>query len=248
MWGVLSSARDVDTRSLLKRSYSLFRGVETPDRELVERCIAAYGVQGDDGRWRLRDEDTLARRQLEQTLLAASLIDAGHRIGFKVQVGRELRRRPLGATYVGKANVLADLLSDQEKTTPLARALRGPADVLDAVDLAWYDRGKMVFLWQLDWTARLYRSLSAIGEQIPDDDRVFRFLAIADERRPLAAFKLERSAALRTAVRRRGWRFVKWGPLRAFAADPDAGLDGLEPVLGLEPAVEQAGQQLAFKW
>jgi hypothetical protein len=248
VWGVLSSARDVDTRSLLKRSYGLFRGVETPDRELVERCIAAYGVQGDDGRWRLRDEDTLARRQLEQTLLAASLVDAGHRIGFKVQVGRDLRRRPLGATYAGKGNVLADLLSDQEKTTPLARALRGPAEVLDAVDLAWYDRGKMVFLWQLDWTARLHRSLSAIGEQIPDDDRVFRFLALADERRPLAAFKLERSAALRTAVRRRGWRFVKWGPLKAFAADPEAGLDGLEPVLGLEPAVEQAGQQLAFRW
>ena len=248
VWGVLSAARDADTRSLLKRSYSLFRGVETPDRELVERCIAAYGVQGDDGRWRLRDEDPLAKRQLDQTLLAASLIEAGHRIGFKVQIGRELRRRPLGAGFVGKANVLADLLTDQEKTTPLARALRGPADVLDAVDLAWYDRGKMVFLWQLDWTARLHRSLVAIGEQIPDDDRVFRFLALADERRPLAAFKLERSATLRQAVRRRGWRFVKWTPLRSFAADPEAGLDGLEPVLGLEPAVEQAGQQLAFKW
>ena len=248
VWGVLSAARDVDTRSLLKRSYGLFRGVETPDRELVERCIAAYGVQSDDGRWRLRDEDPLAKRQLEQTLLAASLIEAGHRMGFKVQIGRELRRRPLGSTYVGGPNVLADLLTDQEKTTPLARALRGPADVLDAVDLAWYDRGKMVFLWQLDWTARLHRSLIAIGEQIPDDDRVFRFLALADERRPLAGFKLDRSAALQQAVRRRGWRFVKWSPLRAFAADPAAGLDGLEPVLGLEPAVEQAGQQLAFKW
>ena len=248
VWGVLSSAHDVDTRSLLKRSYGLFHGVETPDRELVERCIAAYGVQGDDGRWRLREEDALAKRQLEQTLLAASLIDAGHRIGFKVQVGRELRRRALGTGYIGKANVLADLLTDQEKTTPLARALRGPADVLDAVDLAWYDRGKMVFLWQLDWTARLHRGIIALGEQIPDDDRVFRFLALADERRPLAAYKMERSAALRQAVRRRGWRFVKWSPLRAFAADPETGLEGLEPVLGLEPAVEQAGQQLAFKW
>lgn len=248
VWGVLAAAREVDTRSLLKRAYGLFRGVETPDRELVERCIAAYGVQGDDGRWRLRETDTLAKRQLDQTLLAASLIEAGHRIGFKVQIGRELRRRPLGSAYLGRANILADLLSDQEKTTPLSRALRGPAEVLDAVDLAWYDRGKMVFLWQLDWTARLHRSLVAVGEQIPDDDRVFRFLALADERRPLAAFKLERSAALRQAVRRRGWRFVKWTPLRAFAADPEAGLEGLEPVLGLEPAVEQAGQQLAFKW
>src|SRR5205085_2271223 len=160
VWGVLSSAHDVDTRSLLKRSYGLFRGAETPDRELVERCIAAYGIQGDDGRWRIRDEDALVKRQLEQTLLAASLIDAGHRIGFKVQVGRELRRRPLGGGYAGRANVLSDLLSDQEKTTPLRRALRGPAEVLDAVDLAWYDRGKMVFLWQIDWTARLHRSLS----------------------------------------------------------------------------------------
>ena len=248
VWGVLAAGRDVDTRSLLKRTYGLFRGVETPDRELVERCIAAYGVQGDDGRWNLRDTDALARRQLDQTTLAASLIETAHRIGFKVQIGRDLRRRALGSTYAGRANILADLLSDQEKTTPLAKALRGPGEILDAVDLAWYDRGKMVFLWQLDWTARLHRSLVAIGEQIPDDDRVFRFIAIADERRPLAAFKLERSAVLRQAVRRRGWRFVKWAPLRAFAIDPDAGLDGLEPVLGLEPAVEQAGHQLAFKW
>ena len=49
-------------------------------------------------------------------------------------------------------------------------------------------------------------------------------------------------------VRRRGWRFVKWAPLRKFLQDGEAGLDGLEPVLGLEPAVEQTGHQLAFKW
>src|SRR5213075_218525 len=81
VWGLLSASRDVETRMLLRRAYGLFRDVETPDRELVERCIAAYGHQGDDGRWRLREEDTLAKRQMEQTLLAASLIDAGHRIG-----------------------------------------------------------------------------------------------------------------------------------------------------------------------
>ncbi|HEX9269510.1 MAG TPA: hypothetical protein VF998_06695 [Candidatus Limnocylindria bacterium] len=248
VWGVLSAARDIDTRSLLRRAYGLFRAVETPDRELVERCIAAYGTQGDSGRWRLRDEDALVRRQAEQTLLAAGLVDAGHRNGFKVQLGRELRRRPLGAPHTDRGAIIADLLSDSEKVTPLGREVRGPGEVLDAVDVAWYGRGRMSFLWQLDWTARLHRSLVAIGEQIPDDDRVFRFLALADERRPLAVFKLERSAALREAVRRRGWRFVKWGPLRSFVADPAGALAGLEGVLGLEPAVEQAGQQLAFRW
>jgi len=248
VWGLLASGRDTETRALLRRADALFPGVETPDRELVERCVAAYGVQGDDGRWRLRETDALARRQQDQSLLAAQLVEAGHHIGFKVHVGRDLRRRALGEAYAGRAAILADLLTDSEKTVSLGRYLRGPAEVLDAVDVVWYDAGRMVFLWQLDWTARLHRSLVTLGESIPDDPKVFRFLAIADERRPLAGYKLARSAALSEAVRRRGWRFVKWAPLRAFATDPAAGLEGLEPILGLEPAVEQAGQQLAFKW
>ncbi|GAC1698533.1 MAG: hypothetical protein NVS9B6_08810 [Candidatus Limnocylindrales bacterium] len=248
VWGLLAAGRDTETRALLRRTYALFRGSETPDRELVERCVAAYGVQGDDGRWRLRENDGLVARQQDQSLLAAQLVETGHRIGFKVHIGRDLRRRTLGEAYAGQATILADLLSDTENTVSLGRFLRGPAEVLDAVDVVWYDAGKMVFLWQLDWTARLYRSLVTLGESIPDDPKVFRFLAIADERRPLAGYKLARSAVLSEAVRRRGWRFVKWAPLRAFATDPEAGLEALEPVLGLEPAVEQAGQQLAFKW
>ncbi len=248
VWGLLAAGRETETRALLRRTYALFRGTETPDRELVERCIAAYGVQGDDGRWRLRESDGLVRRQQDQSLLAAQLVESGHRIGFKVHIGRDLRRRALGEAYAGHAAILADLVSDTEKTVSLNRYLRGPAEVLDAIDVVWYDAGKMVFLWQLDWTARLHRSLVTLGESIPDDPKVFRFLAIADERRSLAGYKLARSATLAEAVRHRGWRFVKWAPLRAFATDPAAGLEGLEPVLGLEPAVEQAGQQLAFKW
>jgi hypothetical protein len=106
----------------------------------------------------------------------------------------------------------------------------------------------MTFLWQVDWTARLHRSVISLGEAIPDDDRLFRFVAVADERTALVQEKLRRSPVLADVVRRRGWRFVKWDPLRRFLADTEAGLDGLEAVLGLEPAVEQAGQQLAFRW
>jgi hypothetical protein len=73
-------------------------------------------------------------------------------------------------------------------------------------------------------------------------------LAVADERTTLIADKLARAPALAEVVRRRGWRFVKWAPLRRFLADGQAGLEGLEPVVGLEPAVEQTGQQMAFKW
>src|SRR5947199_9820701 len=119
---------------------------------------------------------------------------------------------------------------------------------MDFIDCCWYNRDRIAFHRQAEWTERMYRSIVSIGEAIPDDDRVFRFLAIADERAALLQQKLERSAPLSDIVRRRGWRFVKWRPLRGFLANGAAGLDGLEAVLGLEPAVEQRGHQLVFKW
>ena len=248
VWGLLAASREIDTRGLLRRAYGLFRDVETPDRQLVLRCIAAYGRQGDDGRWRLREEDALARRQADQTLLALQLVDAAHRLGFRVHVGRELDRRPLPPTHADRGAVLADVMSEAERATPLSRILPVAADALEYVDCVWYDSRRMVFLWQLEWTARLHRSVVALGEAIPDDDRVFRFVAIADERRPLVELKLRRSPAIADLVRRRGWRFVKWEPLRRWATRPEVALEGLEAVLGLDPEVEQMGQQLAFRW
>src|SRR6266850_2922389 len=177
VWGLLSASRDVETRTLLRRAYGLFRDVETPDRELVERCVAAYGHQGDDGRWRLRDEDALVRRQADQTLLAIQLVDAGRRLGFKVHVGRDLERRALPEAHVHRGAVLADLMTNEEQGADVSRV----------------------------------------------------------------------SGIRSDALRRRGWRFVKWGPLRSWATRPDVALDLLEPVLGLSPEVEQTGQQLAFR-
>ena len=248
VWGLLSSAHEVDTRSLLRRTYALFRGIETPDRELVERCIAAYATQTDDGRWRLLDADALVTRQAAQAHVITELVDVGHRLGFKVHIGRDLQRRALPAAHAERGVMLADLMTDGERAGGPARSVHGRAEALEFIDCVWYERSRMVFLWQVDWTARIHRSLVALGEAIPDDDRVFRFLAVADERANLVREKLRRSPGLAEVVRRRGWRFVKWAPLRRFLADPEASLDGLEPVLGLEPAVEQAGQQLAFRW
>ena len=189
-----------------------------------------------------------AGREQDPALGAAQLVGAGHGIGFKVHVGGDLRRRALGDAYAGRATILADLLSDTEKMVSLGRYLRGPAEVLDAVDVVWYDAGRMVFLWQLDWTARLHRSLVTLGDSIPDDPKVFRNAARGAGRRDVCAHTHTRAAAVYEDGRRLGWRCVKCGTLRAFAIDPAASLEGLEPVLGLEPAVEQAGQQLAFKW
>jgi hypothetical protein len=248
VWGVLSATREVDTRSLLRRTYALFRGIETPDRDLIERVIASYAVQSEDGAWRLGDADALVARQASQAQVVAELVDAGHRLGFKVHVGRDLQRRAAPASHADRGRTLVELMTDAERLEGPSRTVRGPADALEFIDCVWYDKGRMVFLWQVEWTARLHRSLVSLGEAIPDDDRVFRFIAVADERTILLQERLARSPVLAEVVRRRGWRFVKWSPLRRFLADGEAGLDGLEPVLGLEPAVEQSGHQLAFKW
>jgi hypothetical protein len=248
VWGLLAASRDVETRGVLRRTYALFRGPETPDRELVERCLASYGTQGEDGRWRLRDTDALVRRQLEQTRLAALLLEAGHRLGFTVHVGRDLQRRPLPDPFLGRGEIIGDLMTAEEHAAHLGRHLRGSAEALHFVDCVWYGRGGMTFLWQIDWTARVHRSVVELGEAIADDERVFRFLAVPEERKGLVVLKLARAPALADVARRRGWRFVKWAPLQAFTADPAAGLQDLEPVLGLEPDAERSAHQLSFKW
>jgi hypothetical protein len=248
IWGVLSAAREVDTRSLLRRTYALFRGIETPDREVIERCIASYAVQAEDGRWRLGEPDALVARQASQAQVVSELVDAGHRLGFKVHVGRDLQRRAMPASHADRGRTLVELMTDAERLSGPARTVRGPAEALEFIDCVWYERGRMVFLWQVEWTSRIHRSVVSLGEAIPDDERVFRFIALADERATLLQEKLDRAPVLAEIVRRRGWRFVKWAPLRRFLQDGEAGLDGLEAVLGLEPAVEQTGHQLAFKW
>ena len=248
VWGVLSATREVDTRSLQRRTYALFQGIETPDRELIERCIASYAVQSEDGRWRLGDADGLVARQASQAQVVSDLVDAGHRLGFKVHVGRDLQRRAMPASHADRGRTLVELMTDAERLSGPTRTVRGPAEALEFIDCVWYERGRMVFLWQVEWTSRIHRSVVSLGEAIPDDERVFRFIALADERATLLQEKLDRAPVLAEVVRRRGWRFVKWAPLRRFLQDGEASLDGLEAVLGLEPAVEQTGHQLAFKW
>ncbi|OLC57930.1 MAG: hypothetical protein AUH85_02065 [Chloroflexi bacterium 13_1_40CM_4_68_4] len=238
VFSLLSTLSDIDTRSLLRRVYALFRGVETPDRELVLRCIASYGVQDEAGRWRLRAADQLAARQEEHAAIAADLAHLGRRLGFKIWIGRHLQRRP----------AFAELMTDVERRVHLPLLIRGPGDVLADLDVIWYERGRMVFLWKIEWTARLHQVLVDLGEAIPDTERVFRFLVVPEERRDLIRLKFQRAPTLAGVAQQRAWRLVKYAPLRALALQDQVDLNGLEPIIGLEPPVEQGGHQMVFNW
>ena len=238
VYSLLSTMHDTDTRSLQRRVYALFRGAETPDRELVLRCLASYGTQDESGRWRLRAGDQLTARQDEQAQLAVALAHLGRRLGFKIWIGRHLQRRPQ----------LAELMTDAERRAHLPLVLRGPADVLAELDCIWYDRGRMVFLWKVEWTARLHQALVTLGESIPDQERVFRFLVVPEERRDLIRLKFQRAPTLAGVAQARAWRLVKYAPLRAFVLQEQVDLNGLETIIGLEPPVEQGGHQMVFNW
>jgi len=66
------------------------------------------------------------------------------------------------------------------------------------------------------------------------------------ERAGLIRHKLDASPVLRTALEAGNWHLVLWPYLRAWLERDPLELDGLEPFLGLEPAVERRGEQLGL--
>ena len=149
---------------------------------------------------------------------------------MKVWIGRrEQTRRHDGG-------LLGDLLEPGERRLYLGGI--GPsAEDLAEVDGIWYVRGKVAFLFEVEWTAMLGEPLLRRHARIPPDDALIRFLVVAPERADLVRFKLARSPLLRAALDDGTWHIVKSDQLRAFLARDPLDLADLEPYLGLDPSV-----------
>ncbi|HVL52853.1 MAG TPA: hypothetical protein VM344_01175, partial [Vitreimonas sp.] len=174
----------------------------------------------------------------EQTELLAALVEGGHRLGMAVWLGlREQARRTGDGT-------LGDRLSERERNVHLPVIARGPIEELEAVDAIWYVRGRMAFVFEIEWTAMLGETLLRRHARIPPDERLVRFLVVPPERTELVRHKLERSPLLREAVAAGNWHVLKWNHLRAFLDAPELDLASLEPLLGLDPVVERSGEQM----
>jgi hypothetical protein len=142
--------------------------------------------------------------------------------------------------------MLGDRLSDEERRVYLPLVIHGPGDALGAVDALWYVRGRLVFLFEVEWTAMLGSAVLDRGRQIPPSEQQARFLVIPAERTELVRLKLERSPWLRGEIERQNWHFLKWQHLATLIAREGASLDWLEPILGLDPLIERGGQQLTM--
>jgi hypothetical protein len=236
VFSLLSTAGPISEEAFYERIATLFTGHDLPDEGLVRACLDSYRslASTPDG---LITADDLLRRSQEHTELLGRIADAGHRLGLRVWIGRREQSRRT------REGFLADRLDERERRAYLGGIARA-ADELAEVDGIWYIRGKVAFLFEVEWTAMLGEPLLRRHARIPPDDSLIRFLVVAPERAELVRYKLERSPLLRSALAEGNWHIVKADHLRTFLARDPLDLADLEPFLGLDPLVERSGEQM----
>jgi hypothetical protein len=237
-WSILSTAGRIDEAGFFDRIYRLFPGLQAPDEELVRACLASYATHGERGS--LATEDDLAGRSADHARTIANLVDYGHRLGLRAWVSAREHNREVGGSP------LVERLADDERRVYLPLVVRAPADALGAVDALWYLRGKLAFLFEVEWTAMVGDAVLRRGREIPVGDQQARFLVIPAERTELLRLKLQRSPWLRAEVERQNWHILKWQHLDTLLGRAGARVEWLEPVLGLDPLIERGGEQLTM--
>jgi hypothetical protein len=238
VFSLLSTAGPLSESSFLQRIAGLFTGHDLPDENLVRACLQSYRSRASTAE-RIVTGDDLLRRAQEHAEVIGLLADGGHRLGLSVWIGRREQARRLG---VGR---LADRLHESEHRVSLSHISRAVDEVAE-IDCAWYIRGKLAFLFEVEWTAMLGEPILRRHARIPQDEGTVRFLVIAPERTELVRHKLERSPLLRDAFDRDNWHVLKWNHLRSFLGRDEPSLDALEPYLGLDPVAERSGEQLGL--
>jgi len=237
-WSVLSTAGRIDEAGFFDRIYRLFPGLQAPDEELVRACLASYAAPGEHGS--LATADDVAGRTADHARTIGSLVDYAHRLGLRAWIAAREHDRPLGGVP------LVERLADEERRVYLPLVVRAPAEALGGVDVIWYLRGKMAFLFEVEWTAMVGDAVLHRGREIPVGDQQARFLVIPAERAELLRLKLQRSPWLRAEIERQNWHVLKWQHLDTLVGRPGARIEWLEPVLGLDPLIERGGEQLTM--
>lgn len=237
-WSVLSTAGRIDEAGFFDRIYRLFPGLQAPDEELVRACLDAYAAPGERGS--LGTNDELRQRGEDHSRILATLVDYGHRLSLRAWIAAREHGRSLGGRK------LVEWLAEDERRVYLPLVVRAPAEAIGQVDAIWYVRGKLAFLFEVEWTAMVGDAVLRRGREIPVTEQQARFLVIPAERAELLRLKLERSPWLRAEVERQNWHVLKWQHLETLAGRSTARMEWLEPVLGLDPLIERGGEQLTM--
>ena len=238
VYSILSTGGPLSEAAFTERVAGLFTGPDFPDQPLVRACLESYRSPSSTPD-RLTTDDDLSRRSQEHGELIARLVDTGHRLGFACWIGARQQGRIVGGMPLGNR------LDSREGAGPPYLGRTRPEE-LEEVDVIWYVRGRMAFLWEVEWTAMLGDTVLKRHARMPVDNRVVRFLVVLPERADLVRHKLARSPILGAALDEGGWHFMKANHVREWSGRDRVELADLEPLLGLDPAVERTGGQLAM--
>ena len=237
VYSLLSTAGPLSEPAFLDRIAGLFIGPDLPDEALVRACLDSYRSLAST-QDNLVTTDDLTRRSREHGELIAEIVELGHRLGFSCWIGARQQRRKVGGIP------LWERLDDRELAgPPYFGRIRG--EDLEDVDVIWYVRGRTAFLWEVEWTAMLGDTVHRHA-RMPPDERLVRFLVVLPERAELVRHKLERSPLLRTELQDGDWHLIKANHLRDWVSHEEVALADMEGLLGLDPAVERTGDQLAL--
>jgi hypothetical protein len=238
IFGLLSTSSGISEDAFFERVSRMYRGFDTPDEEMVRAILDSYRDPASPPA-QLQTGDDLQRRHAEHGAMVGMLIEYGHRLGMRAWAGPREQRRAYRDSTVG------DLLTEEEQRAYLPLISAGDPVVLENTDCMWYVRGKATFLFEVEWTAIIAEPLNR-GRRIPTDDKIVRFLVVPDERIELIRLKLSRSPLLRAALLEDNWHILKWDHVRRLHTQEEASLEQLAPLIGLDPAAEEQGEQLAL--
>jgi predicted RNA-binding Zn-ribbon protein involved in translation (DUF1610 family) len=196
--------------------YHRFPGYLTPEAELVEAALRAWGQEVEPGLWR-----GLETVPDERGPLVAALEDLGRHLGFEV-AGSEL----------------ADVMW-RESDAPQPVEDRPPPMRVDG-------EGSGRGLAEAGAARHVFRVLSSarLTDLPPLPEGVSGHAVVPERLVELVTVKLARNPLLRQAVAERGWGFIKARHLEALARDPEADRQEFKKILGLQPIIEQAEAQM----
>jgi len=224
---LLRSTRVWPQMELLDELCRRFRGLLTPERPLLEACIASYGQELTPGHWQLRPEDGPEARAEAHCQMVRLLVQLGRQLGFDVWWAAQeeecmaAERWPAGGKGRG--------VEPKPEWAPCV--------------VVWHEGGLAAHGFALSDTAALSPWLEppppTLGE-LP------RYIVVPGGRSGLLAFKLRRCPEWRRRLVAYGWTFVKYRHLRRLAEMEDLDRAGWRARIGLDPVVERREEQLAL--
>ncbi len=223
----------------MERVAGLFTGPDLPDEPLVRACLDSYRSLASTPE-RLVTADDVARRSVEHGELIARLVDLGHRLGFACWIGlRQQSRRTEGAPLGGPARRPgADRPSvpgTDPRRGPRGRRRRSGTSVA-ARRSCGRSNGRRC--WASPSSGAMPGSRPTTGSSAS--------WSCCPNGPSWSATSWSARRCCATALDERRLAHPQGEPPGRVVPHEGPALDDLEPLLGLDPAIERTGDQLAL--